>query len=439
MRRADAALMSTPGVEKRPRASALLRGTIATAPWENRKGCFVPRSCQDVIDELERIRESRLLCYVTSTRSGLDARMAPDVIPVIYRHLRGMSKDTRCSTIDLFIHSNGGEGIVPWRLVTLIREFCDTFNVLVPHLAYSAATLTALGADTVVMHPMGVLGPTDPTITTPYNPRDENNPGAAPLGIAVEDVASYFALVRDDVGIRHEDELVQALTSLTRKVHPLALGSVKRSTLQSRMLGKSLLQSRKHHDHVLSDQQIVEVVERLTSQLYYHGHPINRNEARDEIGLPFVKDATAKEEPLLWELYEAFEEYMQLETPFNVLAESLAVSAATGAPAAPNVISTPNGPLALPVTVEVDLNEMLLATVESKGRRDVFRQDLRVEVSKQQIGYQVNAFPTKSGWEQVELGGDTSPAAVGMKPDTGTRSGDGTGFSNEPEVTEPSP
>jgi len=68
------------------------------------------------------------------------------------------------------------------------------------------------------MHPMGMLGPIDPTVTTPFNPTNPENPSER-LGISVEDVASYIALVRDDVGIRHEDELVQAFTILAQQVN----------------------------------------------------------------------------------------------------------------------------------------------------------------------------------------------------------------------------
>src|SRR4029077_1047132 len=101
----------------------------------------------------------------------------------------------------------------------LLREFCDQLCVLVPHRAFSAATLACLGADKVIMHPMGMLGPTDPTVTNEFNPQNPMNPNQL-LGISVEDVASYIALVREDVGIRHEDELVQAFNILADKVHP---------------------------------------------------------------------------------------------------------------------------------------------------------------------------------------------------------------------------
>ena len=100
--------------------------------------------------------------------------------------------------------------------------------MLVPHRAFSAATLTALGADNIVMHPMGMLGPTDPTVANPFNPRD---PQGHPIGISVEDVTAYIALIKDDAGIQHEDQLVLAFNKLADQIPPLALGNVKRSTL----------------------------------------------------------------------------------------------------------------------------------------------------------------------------------------------------------------
>ena len=144
---------------------------------------------KDAIEALQEVRGGTLvITYVTSTRAGLESSMALDVVPRIYRHLTEACRSGK-RNIDLLLHTNGGDGIVPWRLVTLIREFSDRFTVLVPHRAFSAGTLTALGADEVVMHPMGMLGPTDPTVTGPFNP---TNPAAQgqPLGISVEDVSA---------------------------------------------------------------------------------------------------------------------------------------------------------------------------------------------------------------------------------------------------------
>jgi hypothetical protein len=401
-----------------------------------------PRARTDIIADLERARGTHIICYVTSTRPGLDGQMAMDVIPVLYRHLRLIKSSREATKIDLFIHSSGGDGVVPWRIVSLFREFCSEFNLLVPHLAYSAATLTALGADSVIMHPMGVLGPTDPTTVSPFNPPDERNPTGPPLGIAVEDVTSYFALVKDDIGIRHEDQLVQALIALTDKVHPIALGNVKRSTLQSGLLGRSLLHARSGNLHPLTDQQIDDIVKRLTSQVFYHGHPINRAEARTVIGLPFVADATEVEEKLMWELYESFESDMLLDKMFNLVAEVLdAAPTPSAAPPPPMQQGPPQMPQGFPVQLlqqaapmhEVDLREIVIARVVSGQRSDVFDQVLRASALRLPNGaYQASAIQISAGWRDDSVAapvtppvasGDTTPALPVTDDSSGATTG----------------
>ncbi len=265
-----------------------------------------------LIQTIEKERKSRLICYVTSTRSKLEVPMAMDAVRRVYDHLEAASDS---DNIDLFLHSNGGDGTVPWRLVTLIRERAKKFSVLVPCRAFSAATLTALGADEVVMHPMGMLGPTDATVANAFNPIDPTNPQAR-LGISVEDVTAYIALIKEDAGIHHEDELVKAFSHLAEKVHPLALGNVKRSLSQSRMMARKLLSL--HMDPVKEAHRIDEIVDNLTSKLYFHGHPINRQEARNHVGLSTVVDPSSKVEKLMWQLYLRYEEEMKLEEPFEI-------------------------------------------------------------------------------------------------------------------------
>lgn len=271
----------------------------------------------ELIKKLQTERgNSFVITYLTSTRQGLDFRMSMDIVRKVYEHLTHITDKRGKINIDLYLYSNGGDGTVPWRLVTLIREFTKKFSVIVPCNAFSAATLTALGANEVVMHSMGMLGPTDATVGNLFNPDDTKNPGKK-LGISVEDVISYISLIKEDVGITHEDELVQAFNKLPDHIHPLALGNVKRSLAQSRMLAKKLLtlhmDKKKNHD-------IDEIVDNLTSKLYYHGHPINRIEAK-EIGLGNIIHATTDLEKIIWDLYLDYEKEMQLTKPFNPSAE----------------------------------------------------------------------------------------------------------------------
>lgn len=362
-----------------------------------------------LIRDLEEARGgTKVITYLTSTRGNLETQMAMDVVPFVYEHLRTIGTSKEETTIDLFIHSNGGDGVVPWRLVPLIREKCSKFNVLVPHRAFSAATLMALGADTIVMHPLGSLGPTDPTVANEFNPQNPQNP-AQLLGVSVEDVSSYINLVKEDVGIRHEEELVQAFAILAEKVHPLALGNVKRATSQSRMMGEKLLRQREEHG--MDDHDVSELIEGLTSQLYFHGHPINRNEARDDLRLSFVEDADPGVEDAMWALYSAYEEDMRLNEQFQPLQEAYAAQP-IAAPAPPQMIATPQGIQPIPTsptTSTVNLTPVMSAVIESTERTDTHQVELEVTLKREWTGeLGANVLTKSASWTATTTAGSAA-------------------------------
>lgn len=319
-----------------------------------------------LIRQIQRARKTHVISYVTSTREGLEVQMAMDSVRRIYDHLVPIANSRNKPNIDLFLYSNGGDGTVPWRLVSLIREYANKFSVLVPYRAFSAATLTALGADRIIMHPMGMLGPTDPTVSNPFNPPDPLNPQNR-IGISVEDVTAYIALVREDAGIQHEDEVIQAFNRLADKVHPLALGNVKRSLSQSRMMAQKLLAL--HMDPQKDEHKIEEIVDNLTSKLFFHGHPINRTEAKG-LGLSTIELPPMAVEKAMWRLYLDYEREIKMEMPFRPAHEfvarfpTLAVGQQETSPAATSK----------------------LAFVESESRTDVFAWEYEICGKKEPNG-----------------------------------------------------
>lgn len=335
-----------------------------------------------LIRQIQKARGTHLITYITSTRPGLEVQMAMDSVRRIYDHLAA-SKQPKVGklNIDLFLHSNGGDGTVPWRLVTLIREYADRFSVLVPFRAFSAATLAALGADSIVMHPMGMLGPTDPTVANPFNPPDPSNPQKR-LGISVEDVTAYIALVKEDAGIQHEDELIQAFVRLADQVHPLALGKIKRSISQSRMMAKKLLST--HMDAGTEDHRIEEIVDNLTSKLFYHGHPINRREAKEQLGLHTVEYPSKTLEQAIWDLYLQYESEINMEVPFNASTE----------------FTAQNPSLQPGATALTGQSKVKLVFVESVNRTDVFTLKYQLSGQKQANGSTaVTMINVGQGWE----------------------------------------
>src|SRR5271169_3468979 len=100
---------------------------------------------KQLIRQIEDLRKSRVITYLTSDRQGpFNARIAMDVIPLVSKQMQAIGK---IKNIDLFLYSAGGDTLVPWRLVSMIREYCSKFSVVVPYKAHSAATMIALGAD----------------------------------------------------------------------------------------------------------------------------------------------------------------------------------------------------------------------------------------------------------------------------------------------------
>lgn len=100
--------------------------------------------------------QRRLVCYVSGQLVGgidhSDAAPLGSMLDAI--------GDVQC--IDLLIHSPGGLGEVAEKIVAMCRSRCESFRVVVPNVAKSAATMIALGADVIVMGDPSELGPIDP-------------------------------------------------------------------------------------------------------------------------------------------------------------------------------------------------------------------------------------------------------------------------------------
>ncbi len=102
-----------------------------------------------------------MLTYVTGDRRGVTGQIGRDAVRPMYDHVRALGFEG-VPRIDLFLYSQGGVVDVPWRMVTMLREYCQELNVLVPYKAHSAATPIALGANQIVMGKKRELGPIYP-------------------------------------------------------------------------------------------------------------------------------------------------------------------------------------------------------------------------------------------------------------------------------------
>jgi hypothetical protein len=333
---------------------------------------------QEAIRKIESQRSSRVIAYLTADRGVASTQMSEDVMRIAYDHLRAIGK---VETIDLFLYSRGGDAMLPWPFVNTIRAFCERFCVLVPFRAHSAATLTALGADEIVMTPLAQLTPVEPTITMALNPEDPQN-RPRPLGINVEDVATYMKFVKDRGKIESEEGRISALSSLTTHVNPVALGHLHRFHLLAEQQAHKLLAL--HMDPEHHEPEINDIVQKLITTLWAHNYKINRDEAR-ALGLKAV-DPNAADEAAIWALFEGYETFMSLRKPLLAMASLFPAGQA-----------------------QVQINGNRMAVVESTERCDVFLVDLELHRPATptppgmpaQFSPQVQVTLTRQEWRKV--------------------------------------
>ena len=257
---------------------------------------------KSLINELEELRGSRVLTYVTADRVPAGAQMAGDAVRVVYDHLRSMDN---VDQLDVFIYSRGGDINVPWRIASALRRTAKTWNLLVPLAANSAATLLALGADEVVLGPQAELGPIDPQVT--------EQPGTpTQLNVGVEDVMAYVKFVTERAGLSDQAALSAALAKLAERLDPVALGQIYRTHSHIREVAGQMLRSRKKPP---SEQTMATIIETLAERVYAHGHAIGFKDAQD-MGLP-VTAASEELNRLQWELLNEYEAEMKMREPVD--------------------------------------------------------------------------------------------------------------------------
>jgi len=121
-----------------------------------RKACY---------NDIEAIRKKPLIIYA-SKFVDVSIQGAPILIDINdvdgFTDLVNHIDDS--DSIDVLIHSPGGRPDATERIVYILRSRFKEVNFLIPHSAYSAATMLALSGNNIILHPSATLGPIDPQI-----------------------------------------------------------------------------------------------------------------------------------------------------------------------------------------------------------------------------------------------------------------------------------
>ncbi|HYP41565.1 MAG TPA: hypothetical protein VEX13_14500 [Chloroflexia bacterium] len=259
---------------------------------------------------IEKARNSAIIAYVLHD----NAMIADDAIPQIYDKLQALGRRDR---IDLLVHARGGIPEATWRVLNLVRDYCDHLAVIVAHQVHGPASLLALGADEIVMGPLAELGSVELPRKHPLLPRDENG---QLVPTTWTEIASLLGLRNvgsgtEDAGAGVSPSVVPE--SLYGYIHPLALASIQQADRLNRDLTRKALEL---HASIDDSLQIERIVDLFNGGFHSPMFTANRDELR-ELGL----NVTRADDTLWKHIAEAVQLYHA--TIYNERPDSIAPGA----------------------------------------------------------------------------------------------------------------
>ncbi len=361
--------------------------------------------------KIEDFRKRPLIVYAASTRQGVPGLMAGDAVREIIDQVDKIPLTEK--KIDILLHSSGGDGLTAWKLMSVLRERFDSVCVMVPYMAFSAATLFTLGADEIVMHPHASLGPIDPQITVRESSGAEKKFG-------YEDVTAFMKFISEDVKLSEQQFTVEMVKSLCKEASPLTIGYSKRASSLAEDVGERMLKL-----HMDDDKDVNNGAKKIARDLnrgfFAHGDAVSRSRAR-KLNLKIAEDNQDLEN-LIWTAFLEIETHMELRKPFNPLQVFLAdTDAAKQLQPTPSVKFPPNATQDVINAIWNPIVQQILQN-NANGGKEVSFSNLHAIIESTRIaseckttgtvfahrgpdgGIQTTITPRHSMWEGVAIPG----------------------------------
>jgi hypothetical protein len=247
---------------------------------------------QALFDRIQRKVDGTFLSYWTSTGGSV----CDNDVLALQAILEARGPQER---VALLVKSDGGSGMASLRLVHLLRQYARRLSVIAPLNCASAATMLALGADTIQMGPLSYLTAVDTSLEHDLSPLDHTN---QLVPVSNDEVDRVIRLWRETVGRKGDG--VNPYQELYKYLHPLVVGALDRASSLSLMLCREILGY-----HLKDPRKAERIARRLNSSYPAHQYPITSREAR-RLGLK-VQDIPAPLDGLLQELNLLYSEMGQ--------------------------------------------------------------------------------------------------------------------------------
>lgn len=266
-------------------------GTPSQTPPTSEWTSFGRDARRDMINLAQNRTERTLLCYVS-----LNQLISREDIVYIRELLQPLPLGT---SIDLLLNSPGGDVDTAEKLVQIVLQVTSPpgapsgdFRLIVPDRAKSAATLIALGANSVVMGDTSELGPIDPQVILPDH-----------RGVRLwYSVCDYLEAYEDATANYRTNPQDPVFRVTLDKFDPVLVRSLERSNDRVRTCAENLLK--------LHGGNFTLAPSRLMDRDTYpsHGQMIGWETARDHVGLEIEFLARDND---LWQLYWRLYSYLR--------------------------------------------------------------------------------------------------------------------------------
>ena len=226
-----------------------------------RKPPVLFKQTQELIYNIQKELEGDFLTYWISDNGSLSEG------DVIAFH-KIISKGAKSKRLNLFIKSDGGSGKGALRIIHLLRHYYDEIIALIPLDCASAATMLALGADTIKMGPLAYLSAIDTSITHELSPIDEKYNDK--VSVSQNELDRVLKLWEQ----KRQKKDGNPFGILYDFIHPLVFGAVDRASSLSIKLTKEILSY-----HMKDEAKAAKISNHLNSDYPSHSYPITYNEA----------------------------------------------------------------------------------------------------------------------------------------------------------------
>ncbi|MEZ4223081.1 MAG: hypothetical protein R3B13_19215 [Polyangiaceae bacterium] len=248
------------------------------------------RETQAIVDKLAARLRAPVITYWNNPRGAVCHN---DVI-ALYAIAEAIGP---ADEVYVLIKSDGGNGQAALRIVNMLRQYFGKIHALVPLECCSAATMIALGANSIHMGPMSFLTAVDTSLTHDLSPIDRDNDR---VSVSLDELKRVIRLWQNE----KDSTASNPYKSLFEYVHPLVIGAVDRADSLSTMLCREILSY-----HVKDESVVHRIADALNSRYPSHSYPILKREAR-QLGLKVV-DMEHDVLSLLLELHHAYSEMGQ--------------------------------------------------------------------------------------------------------------------------------